>query len=412
MTMSRRRAQALRQRSRRRGPDGVRARREAAGGPRRGPAPVEEGARARPYRRHPDLVRGRRRVARSCSSSSCRWKRELQCTLPFDLFQATCPWTTSWPASRPRPRPRSAAPPDARKRTVFLLPGIGGDEPLLAGFRQDSARAGPLRGAVLPRPFGSRPARLHLRPDRRRRLRADRGRIPGQGGAARGLSFGGLVAYAAASRLHETGWRVRFLGILDTNLQLGRAEASRHSLRPAQRARQIISVIKSRGVFSGLVFKVVLRPRLRPLVGGLAGIWRPPVESSFSIRYRQKAIFFLRWDAALRWLQRLEPVPLPDIRSRVPVRGISRRRDRRHGMGRPLAPAHGVSGARRPPFDVPPYRRGDARPAVLQCSDGRRTRAVGGWRDRTGPGRGRRTSTASRGLNGAAPAKRAAAPQP
>jgi thioesterase domain-containing protein/acyl carrier protein len=238
-------------------------------------------------------------------------ERELQCTLPFDLFHGDMRVEDAVACIERAIGPPSVDLPDGRKRTVFLLPGIGGDEPLLAGFRHDLKDQ--VRFVVLTYPGLSDLFRPGFTFDRI--VDAVCGQIaaesPEKEVRLAGYSFGGLVAYAAALRLRDLGWRIRFLGILDTNLQLSLAEALRNPRGPMQRAHDLAAEIRRRGVFSGLIFKVVLQPRLRLLVSQLARIWRPTVQNSVSLRFRQKAIFFLRWDAALRWLRELQPVRIP-----------------------------------------------------------------------------------------------------
>jgi thioesterase domain-containing protein len=107
--------------------------------------------------------------------------------------------------------------------------------------------------------------------------------------------------------LLEMGWRVKFLGILDTSLQLARLEALHNPKGLAEKAKHVLLDISQRGLFSGLIYKVALQSRLRPVVRRLAPLWRFPRRNRAFLWYRHKAVLFLRWDLALRWLQRPEP---------------------------------------------------------------------------------------------------------
>lgn len=100
-------------------------------------------------------------------------------------------------------------------RQVFLVPGLGGDAPLLAGFRANCARALDIHTL-------SYPSLGHL-------SRGDFGDIvahvagqvesvcPEGSLLLAGYSFGGDVAYAVAERLLRRGRRISGLLILDTN---------------------------------------------------------------------------------------------------------------------------------------------------------------------------------------------------
>jgi len=235
-------------------------------------------------------------------------ERELDCALPFDLFHGEMRLDDVVARIRDAMGPRVAERPDTQKPVVFLMPGIGGDEPLLARFRNDLKDQ--VRFIVLNYPGLPDLLRPGFNFDRIVKSVCDQitAESPDRNVRIVGYSFGGLVAYAVALRLLTTGLRVKFLGILDTSLQLARQEALYKPRGPVQSAGYLASDISQRGLFSGLIFKLVLQPRLRPVVARLAPLGRVPAESRALLWYRHKAVLFLRWDLALRWLRRLEPV--------------------------------------------------------------------------------------------------------
>ena len=100
--------------------------------------------------------------------------------------------------------------------SIFLLPGIGGDEPRLAGFRRECATLGPMitlsypDWATILRRVRKVEVLITLMADRIEQ-RAPRGPI-----ALVGYSFGGNVGYAVALLLIERGRTVRYLAMLDT----------------------------------------------------------------------------------------------------------------------------------------------------------------------------------------------------
>jgi thioesterase domain-containing protein/acyl carrier protein len=234
-------------------------------------------------------------------------ERELGCALPFDLFDGEMQLDDIVSCIKGAMGPRISDSGATGKPTVFLMPGIGGDEPLLAGFRnelRDRVRfivpTYPGLADLLRPGFGFD----HIIESVCDQIAAE---TPEREVQLLGYSLGGIVAYAVAARLAASGWRVKFLGILDTSLELAQREALSTRLGALQSARGLLADISRRGIFSGLIFKLGLHPRLRPFAKEAASLTRWAAQSRAYLWYRHKAVLFLRWDLTLRWLRGLEP---------------------------------------------------------------------------------------------------------
>jgi thioesterase domain-containing protein/acyl carrier protein len=200
--------------------------------------------------------------------------------LSFDLIQPDMRLADLVQALAPA---SSAAAADAAAATVFLLPGIFGDEPRLAAFRR--AFGTRLRFAVLEHHDVTAPRALLcdlVAAGVRAACEIDE-RQPEGPILLAGYSFGGCVAFEAAAQLEAAGRSVAFLGILDA-----RPSASRQSSRHWLRRRLLTGVGRFdalRGVLLGLV------ARLRP---------------SRSLAARRRLLAHFRAQALDRW----KPAPL------------------------------------------------------------------------------------------------------
>lgn len=112
-----------------------------------------------------------------------------------------------------------------RRPTIFLLPGLDGDEPRLVGFR--AALSEQVRFVLIDYPDW--PQMVLRGAVFEALIEAAVQQIvtarPGGPILLAGYSFGGDVAFAAAARLIELGHDVGFLGILDTDLERVAADA-------------------------------------------------------------------------------------------------------------------------------------------------------------------------------------------
>lgn len=108
-------------------------------------------------------------------------------------------------------------------QTLFLFPGVLGDDPALAAFRCDLA--GSLRPVTLRYPELEAMAGKHTSFDAMVTHVVEQIFRSEPCGPLQliGYSFGGVLAYAAARRLSAAGYKVGFLGIIDTDLSHGMA---------------------------------------------------------------------------------------------------------------------------------------------------------------------------------------------
>lgn len=151
-------------------------------------------------------------------------------------------------------RPPEAEAGDDGLTTVYLLPGMFGDEPLLAALRR--SLSGVLRFELIDHPDVTAPRAIHTDMPRMGRVAAQEiARRQGSGAIfLAGYSFGGCVAFEAARRLAGEGRDIGLLAILDAATDasppsylerprrmllrgLGRFDAGRHlAMRLIERA--------------------------------------------------------------------------------------------------------------------------------------------------------------------------------
>jgi thioesterase domain-containing protein/acyl carrier protein len=137
--------------------------------------------------------------------------------------------------------------------TVFLLPGLFGDEPRLAAFRR--AFGARLRFEVVEHHDVTAPRALLcdlVAAGVRAACEID-DRQPAGPIFLAGYSFGGCVAYEAAAQLEAAGRSVAFLGILDTALDRS-TQPSPHRLR-----RRLLTGAGRVDAWRGLLLAVVAR---------------------------------------------------------------------------------------------------------------------------------------------------------
>ena len=224
--------------------------------------------------------------------------------LPFDIFA---------PDMRPselaraigRAGQQAAPPPDASLPTLFLLPGLNGDEPLLAMFRADLSDR--LRVVTLGYPSWRQSAGregLEWLADRLA-ARIAKESPPGPVRLA-GYSFGGVVAAAVAAKLLATGREVGFLGLIDAaaavpaeplhGAALRRAIAGQGVMRQALVERRLSDVL-------GMTLATALAyPALAPVLGWLARLPRPPLPLRLRFAGGAWLNSLLRAEASRAWL--------------------------------------------------------------------------------------------------------------
>ena len=135
-----------------------------------------------------------------------------------------------------------------------------------------------------------------------------------------GYSFGGVVAFAAATRLRREGYTVRFLGLLDVEAQPG-LDAAPGALRaPKTRWQQLTGFIAAmrRGEAPSKLAYVSARhlksPRLRRLLNFYARVPRRWLRGKFMV-YLDRDLLSEHMEPLLRqWIARrntLQPLPIP-----------------------------------------------------------------------------------------------------
>ena len=170
--------------------------------------------------------------------------------LSFDLIQPDMRLADLVQALAPAlPTP----PPDTAAATVFLLPGLFGDEPRLAAFRR--AFGARLRFVVLEHHHVMAPRAVLcdlVAAGVRAACEIDE-RQPGGAVFLAGYSFGGCVAFEAAAQLQAAGRRIAFLGILDAAPSASR-QPSPHWLR-----RRVLTGIGRFDAVRGVLLDLVAR---------------------------------------------------------------------------------------------------------------------------------------------------------
>ena len=161
--------------------------------------------------------------------------------------------------------------------TVFLVPGLFGDGPILAEFRRSFG--GDLRFEVVDLPDIGEPLGVH-------RDMAASGRFVGEEILRRteekeiylsGFSFGGTVAFEAAHHLQRKGRVVRFLGLLDSMLLPNDPEAIQLAVKAEAQAKSAAGPVRGgsapdrlrRGYYFLRDQWILFRRKMAPGGGGL-----------------------------------------------------------------------------------------------------------------------------------------------
>lgn len=206
-----------------------------------------------------------------------------------------------------------AAPRCKARPRLWLLPGLAGDEPLLALFRADLA----------DRLDATTPAYPEWRDQARAQggleamAAALAGRIAAEtpDGPLRlgGYSFGGVVAAAVAARLAAMGREVAFLGLIDASALLPARPQHGRALRRAIAGhgvmRQALAERRVADVLGMGVAETLARPGLAPLLRGLAGMPAPRMPPRLHFTTRAWLNALLRAEASRAWLAQAAPLP-------------------------------------------------------------------------------------------------------
>jgi amino acid adenylation domain-containing protein len=164
------------------------------------------------------------------------------------------------------PAARQDGVPTAGARRVFLIPGRGGDDPMLAAFRSSCSEALDFRTLSYP---SLRQLAYGTFDDIVAHVAAEVEAGCPQGPILlAGYSFGGDVAYAVAERLRRRGRRIPALLILDTNaVDFGEDEGSRERRSLLRRFATLCRLVRTGE------WRVIMGVLLTP-----AALGRPPAR--------------------------------------------------------------------------------------------------------------------------------------
>jgi phthiocerol/phenolphthiocerol synthesis type-I polyketide synthase D len=135
-----------------------------------------------------------------------------------------------------------------------------------------------------------------------------------------GYSFGSIVAFAAAARLRDIGYSVRFLGLLDSEAHPGLDTAPGALRAPKTRWQQLAGFTASmpRGDAQSKLAYVTARhlksPRWRPLLRIYARIPRRWLKGTFRIYLERDLLSEHMEPLLLQWVARrgaVRPLPVP-----------------------------------------------------------------------------------------------------
>lgn len=160
-------------------------------------------------------------------------ERALDRKVPFDLISRQM---TARDLAGLLARPADAAQP-TEGPTVFLVPGVFGDGPILAEFRRSFG--GSVRFVVVELPDMDMSMAVHADLSATGRYVADAIIAQAPDGAINlaGFSYGGVVAFETAHQLIAKGREVAFLGLLDSFGVGGSAISTPAPLEAAERPR-------------------------------------------------------------------------------------------------------------------------------------------------------------------------------
>jgi acyl-coenzyme A synthetase/AMP-(fatty) acid ligase/thioesterase domain-containing protein len=233
--------------------------------------------------------------------------------LPLDLFTGDM---TMDDLTRILGSPRETTGVDVDGRpTVFLLPGLDGDEPRLAAFR--AALNDRLRFVLIDYPDWPEMVRNGRSVD----VVVDAAvaqvtaTAPDGDLSLAGYSFGGDIAFAVASTLLKAGRTVSFLGIVDTDLHRVAGEAERFHRGYAMTDRQEImqTVLHDR---LDAAIGLLLAKCARDLVGlervlRYGHTWRPLLSPRAAFAFDRRIRSILRVQARWQWHLGAAPAPAP-----------------------------------------------------------------------------------------------------
>lgn len=215
---------------------------------------------------------------------------------------------------------RFASPPGADARPVVVLcPGLGGDEPRLAAFRQRLTDR--VRFEVVAYPGLERSPRDLGRLDLL--VEAALARVeavaPTGSVALAGYSAGGVVAYEAARRLARDGRTPRFLGLIDLAAERGDVRHWLRTDRPgAGGLARLVREARAQGpaaALKDLLFHLLLRLRAFGLLRRLI-LAKARVSGAHSVAFVRKILIeHLRGPAILVWRPAAYPGPVTLFRA-------------------------------------------------------------------------------------------------
>lgn len=201
-------------------------------------------------------------------------------------------------------RSRAGEADAGRMPVVFLLPGILGDEPLLAQFR--AAFGWNVRFKVIDYPEWRESADMHTGFDAI--VDAAFAQICAepacQSYSLAGYSFGGYVAFETARRLTASGRNVGFLGLIDSRMWgLSSAMGESRIQAPLAQIRRYVHLLAEPVTLARLV-----RKRCMALVRFVAWAAASRPTTAISFTFNRERNYRQRLDALRRW--RLAPLDM------------------------------------------------------------------------------------------------------
>jgi acyl-coenzyme A synthetase/AMP-(fatty) acid ligase/thioesterase domain-containing protein len=228
--------------------------------------------------------------------------------LPFDIF-APDMRPSEMAAAISRAGRQPPVRPDAALPTLFLLPGLNGDEPLLGMFRADLAER--LCVVTLGYPGWRRSTGREGELERLAEGLAARIAREAPAGPIRlaGYSFGGVVAAAVAGKLLAAGREIGFLGLIDAAATLPpgppqHGAALRNSIAGQGVMRQALRERRLSDALGMMLAQTLARPGLAPVLARLARLPAPPLPMRLRFAGAAWLHSLLRAEASRAWLAR------------------------------------------------------------------------------------------------------------